>query len=162
VGLICDLSRKLLTSMSASTSVFETAQSSLGIPNAGFVLWGLRLTTNFYLGGVFANWLLIVLSLLGLVFLLSLKSEMSRLLVSWIFVGCVPLLFSSGELIFDRFLFLMPWIVLSGLGLSYLVRFGVYASKNSRSKVVFELLILAFVLLVLLNFGLRYVSNINI
>lgn len=162
VGLVCDLSRMLLTSTSASQSVFETAQSDLSFPNAGLVLGGLKVTTNFYLGGVFANWLLLFLSIMGLFFLLSLRSEMSRLLTSWIFIGCVPLLFASGELIFNRFLFLMPWTVLSGLGLSFLVRLGVRGSKNSRRKVLFELLVLVFCLVLLLNFALRYVANINI
>jgi len=72
-------------------------------------------------------------------------------------------LFASGEFVFNRFLFLMPWVVFSGLGLSFLVRFGVYASKESRAKKLgFELLIIGFVFLVLLNFGLRYVSNMNV
>ncbi len=162
VGLVCDLLRGVLTSTSAFTSVFETAQSTLGLPNPGFVLGGLRLTTNFYLGGVFTNWLLIFLSIVGLLFLASFRSEMSRLLISWIFIGCVPLLFASGELVFNRFFFLMPWIVLSSLGLSFLVRIVVSTDKNPRRRILFEFIPVAFVLLVLLNFSLHYVANINI
>ena len=163
VGLVCDLARKLLTSTSASLSVFETAQSSLSFPNGAYVLGGLKLTTNFYLGGVFANGVLVLLCVVGFLFMLSFKSELSRLLVSWVFVGCVFVLFASGEFVFNRFLLLMPSVVFSSLGLSFLVRFGVYGSKGSRSKkLVFELLIFVFVFLFLLNFGLRYVSNMNI
>ncbi len=163
VGLVCDVARKLLTSTSASASVFETAQSSLSFPNGAYVLGGLKLTTNFYLGGVFANGLLVFLCVVGFLFMLSFKSEMSRLLVSWVFVGCVPVLFASGEFVFNRFLFLMPLTVFSGLGLSFLVRFGVYGSEGFRGrKFGFELLVLAFVFIFLLNFGLRYVSNVNV
>ncbi len=163
VGLICDLARNLLTSTSASTSVFETAQSSLGLPNSSFILSGLKLTTNFYLGGVFSNGVIPVLCIVGFLFMLTFKSEMSRLLVSWFLVGCVAVLFASGEFVFNRFLFLMPSLVFSSLGLSFLVRVGVYGSKGTRTKKIgFELLIVALVFLLLLNFGLRYVSNLNI
>jgi len=162
-GLVCDLTRKLLMAPSVSVAAFETAKSSLGFPDVGFVLGGLRLTTNFYLGGVFASGLFVVLCFVGFLFLLSFKSEMSRLLVSWIFVACAPVLFASGEFVFNRFLFLMPWVVFSGLGLSFFIRFGVCASKESRAKKLgFELLVVGLVFLVLLNFGLRYVSNMNV
>ncbi len=162
-GLVCDVARKLLTSSSISVAAFETAKSSLGFPDMAYVLGELRLTTNFYLGGVFANGMFIVLCVVGFLFLLSFKSEMSRLLVSWVFVACVPVLFASGEFVFNRFLFLLPSVVFSGLGLCFLVRCGINSTKGSHTKkLAFELLIVGFVVLVLLNFGLRYVSNINI
>jgi len=163
LGLAVDWSRTLFTSSSASASVFETAKSSLGFPNAGYILGGLKLTTNFYLGGVFANAIIIGLSIIGFLYMLTFKSEMSRLLVSWFFVGCVSLLFASSEFVFNRFLFLMPSVIFSSLGLSYLVRVGVYGSKGSHAKkVAFEFLLVGFVVLCLLNFGLRYVLNLNL
>lgn len=163
VGLICDLARNLFTSTSASVSVFETAQSSLSFPNAVYLLGGLKLTTNFYLGGVFANATIIVLSIVGFLFMLTLKSEMSRLLVSWFLVGCVSVLFASSEFVFNRFLFLMPTVIFSSLGLVFILRFSTYNSKSQPlKKLRLELLVVAFVFLVLLNFALRFVSNLNI
>ena len=38
-------------------------------------------------------------------------------------MACVAILFAAQDLVFDRFLFLMPWVVLSSLGLFYVVRF---------------------------------------
>jgi hypothetical protein len=73
------------------------------------------------------------------------------------------LLFASSEFVFNRFLFLMPSVIFSSLGLSYLVRVGVYGSKGSHAKkVAFEFLLVGFVVLCLLNFGLRYVLNLNL
>jgi hypothetical protein len=63
-------------------------------------------------------------------------------------------------------LFMLPWVVLSGLGLAFIVGFvgskvgqvGVF--KDWRLWVV--LLVLGFVFLVLLNCALRFLFNINI
>jgi hypothetical protein len=163
VGLVFDLVRSLLTSTSASASVFETAQSNMNLPNASYVLGGLKLTTNFYLGGVFANGPIILLSIVGFLFMLTFKSEMSRLLVSWFLVGCVSILFASSELVFNRFLFLMPTVVFSSLGLVFFIRFSIYNSKAQPAKKLgLELIAVAFVFLTLLNFGLHFVSNLNL
>ena len=163
VGLVCDFARKLLSAGSSSASVLATAQSSLSFPNVAFLLGGLKATVNFYLGGVFANPLLVFLVIVGFLFMLTFKSEVSNFLVAWVFVGSVSMLFASGEFVFNRFLFLMPWVVFSSLGLSAIVRFGVYRSDASRPrKLSVEVLILVFVFSVLLNISLRYVLNIGI
>jgi hypothetical protein len=120
---------------------------------------------DFGLGGVFANQLLVFLSVVGFLFLLKFKSEVSNFFVSWIFVACVSILFAAQGFVFDRFLFFMPWVVLSSLGLFCVVRlvgsracFGGW--KGWRLCLV--LLVLVFVFLVLLNGSLRYFFNINI
>jgi len=72
------------------------------------------------------------------------------------------MLFASGEYVFNRFLFMMPSAVLSGLGLFFIVRLGAYRSKGLRvPKFGVAVLVLVFVLLVLVNGGLRYVLNLN-
>ncbi len=162
VGLLSDFARKMLFPMSSTTSVFQTVQTSLSYPNAGFLLNGLRQTVNFDLGGVFANQLLIFLMIVGFLFLLTFKSEISNLLTSWIFVASVSILFASANFVFDRFLFLMPSIILSALGLSFIVRFGCGFNGSKKRKYAVEALIVLFVFLVLLNGSLRYLFNINI
>jgi hypothetical protein len=90
VGLLCDFVRKLLSPVSSTASVFVTVQSSLGLPNAAYLVSGLRDSVDFVLGGVFANQLLVFLSVVGFLFLLKFKSEVSNFFVSWVFVGlCV-------------------------------------------------------------------------
>jgi len=92
----------LLTFTSASTSVFETAQSHLGVPDTSLILGGLKLTTNFYLGGVFANGIILALCIVGFLFMLTFKTEMFHLLLSWFLVGSAAVLFASGENVFNR------------------------------------------------------------
>jgi hypothetical protein len=78
----------------------------------------------------------------------------------------VSILFAAGDLVFVRALFMLPWVILSGLGLTFVVRFvdskvgGVLGVRDWRLWVV--LLVLAFVFLVLLNNSLNYLFNINI
>jgi len=163
VGLLCDFVRKMLSPVSSSASVFATAQSSLGLPNGAYLLNGLRDSVNFVLGGIFANQLLVFLSVFGFLFLLKFKSEVSNFFVSWIFVGCICILFASENFVFDRLLFFVPWVVLSSAGLYYIVIL-VNSRLGGRNcwRLGFALSVLVFVFLVLLNGSLRYLFNINI
>ena len=163
LGLVCDFVRQMFIPWSTSAFVSTNISLTFGFPDGAFILNGLRVTADFHLGGVFANQVLIFLSIIGFLFMLSFKSEISDFLVSWVFVSSMYMLFASGEYVFNRFLFMMPVLIFSGLGLSFVVRFGARWSKGSNvKKKGVELLILAFVFLVLLNFGLRYVSNLNL
>jgi hypothetical protein len=163
VGLFCDFIRRMLSPVSASASVFATAQSSLSLPNGAYLLNGFRNTVDFVLGGVFANQLLVFLSVVGFLFLLKFKSEVQNFFVSWIFVACMAILFAAQGFVFDRFLFLVPWVVLSSLGLFYVVHFvGSRFGGWKGWRLCFVLLVLVLVFLVLLNGSLRYLFNINI
>jgi hypothetical protein len=166
VGLLVDLLRRVLSPVSSSGSVLSTVQSSLGFPNPAYLLSGMSKAVDFVLGGVFANQLLVALAFVGFLVLLRYKSEVSNFFVVWVFVVCVSVLFAGGDLVFNRALFMLPWVVLSGLGLAFIVGFvgskvgqvGVF--KDWRLWVV--LLVLGFVFLVLLNCALRFLFNINI
>ena len=162
VGLTSDLLRKVVSPVSSTSSVLSTAGSSLGLPNLGFLFSGLEERVDFVLGGVFANGLLVVLGVFGLLVLLRFKSGLSRFFVAWIFVGCMSILFASENFVFDRFLFLLPWVVLSSLGLFWVVGFISRVGGWGRWRVWVLGVLLAFVFLVLLNWALRFVFNINI
>jgi hypothetical protein len=166
VGLLVDLLRKMLSPVSSSGSVVSTIQSSLGFPNPAYLLSGMSKAVDFVLGGVFGNYLLVALAFVGFLVLLRFKSEVSNFFVAWVFVVCVSVLFAAGDLVFNRALFLLPWVVLLGLGLAFVIDFvgsrigHISGLKDWRLWVV--LLVLAFVFLVLLNYALRYLFNINI
>jgi hypothetical protein len=161
VGFLVDLARSLLSSMSSSGSVLAAAHLGLGFPNLGFLLSGMQKTVDFALGGIFANGLLFTLSIVGFLVLVRLRSETSNFFVSWIFVASVSILFAAKDFIFDRFLFLMPWVVLSSLGLFSVLRF---ASNrfDGRLRLFVCFVVLGFVFLLLMNSGLRYLFNINV
>jgi hypothetical protein len=161
VGLLVDLARSLLSSVSSSGSVLAAAHLGLGFPNVAFLLSGMQKNVDFALGGVFANGLLVALSIVGLLVLVRFRSEVSNFFVSWIFVASVSILFAAQDFVFDRFLFLMPWVALSSLGLFSVLRF---ASNRfvGRWRLFVCFVVLAFVFLALLNNGLRYLFNINV
>ena len=163
VGLLSDLVRRLLSPASSMGSVLSTAQSSLGLPNPAYLLSGLGQAVNITLGGVFSSGLLVFLSFAGFLVLLRVKSEVSTFFVSWVCVACVSILFAANDFVFNRFLFLLPWAVLSGLGLYGVVLFvssRIGGFKGWRLIVIGTMLL--FVFLVLLNGSLRYLLNINI
>ncbi|HUK85669.1 MAG TPA: hypothetical protein VLU95_07390 [Candidatus Acidoferrum sp.] len=163
VGLLCDIVRNLNYSGPAGGSVLITAQTSLSFPNSSYLLSGLSSSVDFILGGVYANGLLIFLSFVGFLALVKFRSEVSNFLVAFVFVGCVSILLAAQDFVFDRFLFLMPWTVLSGLGLFIVVRFfGFKFGSNKNWRLGAGLLLLFFVFLVLLNFSFHYLFNINI
>ncbi len=163
VGLLSDLMRKLLSPVSSTASVAATVQSSIGLPNPAFLLSGMRQAVEVTLGGVFGSGLLVFLSVVGFFVLLRFKSEVSSFFVAWICVGCVSILFAADDFVFNRFLFMLPWVVLSGLGLAGVVwfvcsKFGGFGGRRLWLIGV----MLVFVFLMLLNGSLRYLFNINI
>jgi hypothetical protein len=161
VGLFVDLVRGLFSPVSSSVSIVDAAGSGLSFPSGNFLLAAMQKNVDFALGGVFANGLLMFLSFIGFLFLLRFKSEVTNFLVSWVFVACLSILFAAQDYVFDRFLFLLPWVVLSSLGL-----FSILGSSSrhfdGRKGWPICLVVSVFVFLVLLNGALRYLFNINI
>jgi hypothetical protein len=163
VSLLCDFVRQILTSASSVGVVYDTVRGTLAFPNLSLLWSGLKVTSVFYLGGVFGSQLLVLLSIVGFLFMLTRKSDISVFLVSWVFVASVSILFTSSEFAYHRFLFSMPLGVFSGLGLSYLMRLMVYQSGSSkRRNFGAAMLFFVVVFLMLLNSALRFVSNIYV
>jgi hypothetical protein len=95
--------------------------------------------------------------------LLRVKSEVSGIFIAWICVACVSILFAADDFVFNRFLFMLPWVVLCGLGLSGVVLFVYSRVGGFRCWRLWVIgVVLGFVFLVLLNGSLRYLFNINI
>jgi hypothetical protein len=162
VGLLSDLARKMLSPVSSTLSVIATAQSSLGLPNPVYLLSGMQHAVDFDLGGVFANGLLVLLSVVGFIVLLRFKSEVSNFFIAWIFVSCISILFASNDFVFNRFLFMFPWVVLLALGLFWCVGFVAGQLGGFRGWRFWVLVVLlVFVFLMLLNGALRFLFNIN-
>jgi hypothetical protein len=161
VGLIVDFVRNMLFSSSSSVSVLSTAHSSLSFPNPVFVLSGIVKMVNFDSAGIFANGLIVAFSIVGFLFLVRFRSEVSNFFVSWIFIASVSILFAAEDFVFGRFLFLMPWVVLSSFGLFSILRF-VSNRFDGKWRWLICFVVLAFVFSMLLNNGLRYLFNVNV
>jgi hypothetical protein len=86
--------------------------------------------------------------------------------VSWVFVACLSIIFATEDFVFDRALFMLPWIVLSGLGLAFIIRFVCFRVGQIRGFRDFRfwiiVMMLAFVFLAVANSSLNYLFNINI
>jgi hypothetical protein len=162
VDLLSDLARKMLSPASSTLSVITTAQSSLGLPNLAYLLSGMQHAVDFDLGGVFANGVLILLSVVGFIILLRFKSEISNFFVGWIFVACITILFASTDLVFNRFLFMFPWVILLALGLFWFMAFVAKQLGGVRGwRYWVWVVLLIFVFLMLLNGALSFLFNIN-
>ena len=135
VGLFCDFFRGLIVPVSASASVLARAESSLALPNPGFIVAELGDAVSFVLGGVFSNIILILLAIIGFVVLLRLKSPVSRFLISWVFICCLSILFAGESLVFNRFLFLVPWAAFCSLGLFLVVSNFMRQISSERLRV---------------------------
>jgi hypothetical protein len=155
-----DVVKGLLTHSSLIGASIGTVASISSLPVGA--LAGMSQTVYFYLGGVFANQLLIVLAIIGFALLLVNESEASSLLVSWVFVACISVFFTSTQFAYNRLLFLMPFGIFASLGISHLIRLlrQKNTGNNTRNYAVWALLLL--IIMILLNNGLRYVTNINL
>ena len=163
VGLLIDLVREIVSPISSTASVFATVLSSLSLPNPVYLLSGLERTVNITLGGVFSSGLLVFLSICGFFVLLRAKSEVSSFFVAWISVLSLSILFAADDFVFTRSLFMLPWVVLSGLGLSWVVLFINYRVGGFKGWRLWTIgVVLGFVFFVCLNGSLRYLFNINI
>jgi hypothetical protein len=164
VGLISDFSRGLLSPISSSASVTATVMSTLGIPDPSYILRGMGDSVYFTLGGIYANSLFLFLMLIGFFVFLRIKSTIANFLLAWVFISSSPILFASASLVFDRTLFLLPSGIFAGLGLTFIVRFlaGTQFEVNKSAKIIRTLVVLGFVFLMLVNFALRYIFNINV
>jgi len=159
--LFFDLVRQILCETSSVAIVYETVSGSLVFPDFGFLWEGLRVTANFYLGGVFGNLFFVVLSVVGFLFILVRSCDISDLLVSWVFVASLSILLTGSEFAYHKFLFSMPLVVFCGLGLSCLVRSVACRFDSVRGCSMRDaLLVFVVAFLMSLAYGLRFVSNI--
>ena len=149
--------------VSTLNSVFATAKSGFGLPSLSYLVSGLSNSVFTVLGGVYTISLLLALSLIGFVILVRFHSSVSRFLVAWMFVCCASVVVAGSDFVFDRFLFLMPWGILSSLGLFSVQRvFHTQFARQGKKAMIPVWLAMFFVFVLLMNFSLHYIFNINI
>lgn len=162
VSVLCDYVRQLLSTTSSVAFVYDTISGSLSFPSVTFLWAAMRVTVNSYLGGVFGCSVLVVLSIFGFLIVLFRKSDLSDLLISWVFIACVSILLTGSEFAYHKFIFSMPLVVFSSLGLLSIVNLLVPKHWSCKNQKIALLLIIGVVFLVLLNIALRFVTNITI
>ncbi|XES76078.1 MAG: hypothetical protein ACBZ72_07775 [Candidatus Bathyarchaeia archaeon] len=159
LSVIFDFFRRLLTVTSSVTIVYDTVARDLTFPNLSFLWNSLKVTADFYLGGAFGCVLIVFLSIVGFFVVLRSKSEMSSLLTSWVFVSSLAILFTGSEFAYHKFLFAMPLVVFSSLGLSWLMHVIVRKDDMCKKRFSAGALVLVVSVLILLCNALRFASN---
>jgi hypothetical protein len=76
----------------------------------------LQLTLTNYAGGIFSNWLLLALSIVGVLGLRVMSKEARTLLQSWLLSPLLIMVFLSSDVQW-RLLFLIPYNILAAIGL---------------------------------------------
>jgi hypothetical protein len=151
------------SSVGASGSAMITwVTSNLSLSMLTNVYYGIDSTIELWVGGLFANPLLLVLAIAGMLALEVKKSKFDRFLMLWIAVPSVILFtVSPDNFLFHRIIYLLPIQILATIGLQQLLdkmnTFG--CGQGDRSIKVLKMLIVLTVMLFLINYALRSVEG---
>jgi len=138
------------------------AGRSVVFPNILGLYEGLRSSVEMWVGGLYANPLLVALAVLGMFWVIAFGSRFNRLTLLWVLVPSLALLVVSPEnYMFYRIIYLVPIQVLSSIGVFW--AFGIierkYNLENSKLFWVCKVGILLLIFLVMLNYSLRSVDS---
>jgi hypothetical protein len=146
----------------SGSAVITWATSNLSLSILTNVYQGIDSTIELWVGGLFANPLLLILAVAGMLALEAKKSKFDRLLIIWIAVPSVVLFTVSPEnFLFHRIIYLLPTQILATIGLQQLLdRIDTFGSgQGNRSIEVLKILTALIVMLFLINYALRSVEG---
>ncbi len=147
---------------SAGTGALGFAGQSLSPLAPVNVYVGLDNAVRLWVGGLYGNAPLLILSILGLFLVKSQLARFNRLLFVWVAAASLPLfVFSPESYLFYRMLYMVPFQVFAAAGLFWgLNKFDRFQSlqENKPLMVTLKVLITSLVLLFLLNYALRSVD----
>jgi hypothetical protein len=129
---------------------------------------GLGLMVSKYVGGLFGNPLMIILSITGVFSIINFKRPLTkfhRILLLWVLIPSLALLSvpSGQEILYYRIVYLMPFQILAALGLNFTfnnIKEIEYKFKLSPTySQALRILLFTLVVLFLLNYSLRSVDE---
>ncbi|MCP8314404.1 MAG: hypothetical protein H3Z53_08565 [archaeon] len=125
----------------------------------------LSLMVQRWVGGAFGNPLIIALAILGMASMADLSKSFHRLVLCWILVPSLAffLIVSSQEWLYWRIVYVIPFQIPAAIGLYWLLnklRSMLHSSSTTTKTYfrLFQILIVAFILLFLFNYSLRSVD----
>ena len=132
VGTIVGAGAMLLTPYTAMRTAvqfgFRWALANLSSPV--FLVQNLRITLSSYVQGFFSNWLVVALSILGLIAAsFHLDEDTSQLLSAWV-VALTLLAIFLGPDVQWRLIFLIPFPILGAFGLPEIISYVIPSSKD--------------------------------
>ena len=161
-NVAADLVRGLLIRGYEATQV---ADVTLRLFSSDYVLWvfdHLRETFTFFLGGALANPIIVVLSILGVFAVARCKGWFECCVVALAVVPSLAVLFTSsagGAFLQARFIYLIPFQILCGLGLAPLTKVVSRLVDDRRLSRILAILLCLFVFLPLFGYALRVVGT---
>lgn len=135
---------------------------SIVFPNILGFPEGVKTSVEMWVGGLFANPLLVFLAVLGMFSVVALASRFSRVLLLWVMVPSLALLLVSSEnYMFYRIFYLIPFQVLATMGVFWVFGFieNRFRLNGSRIYWLFKIAFLLLVFFVLMNYALRSVDG---
>ena len=137
-------------------------ESSFVFPNVLNLQKGLETMVQAWVGGLYANPLLVFLAIAGMLSIAAFATRFSRLMLLWIIVPSLALLVVSAEnYMFYRIVYLLPFQILAASGVFWLLNNFENAMRLKSSKIAWLLKMVVLVLIVLLfaNYALRSVDG---
>ena len=143
-------------------NVISYASSSLSLSALSNVYSGVASSVELWVGGLFANPLLLLLAIAGMFALKVQENKFERFMALWIAIPSIILFTVSPEnFLFHRILYLMPIQILAAVGLQQLLlKMDTFDNgQNGRSVRILKLVTTLVVLFLLLNYALRAVDG---
>ncbi len=137
-------------------------QRSFVLPNVLNLQKGLETMVQAWVGGLYANPLLVFLAIAGILSVAAFATRFSRLMLLWIIVPSLALLVVSAEnYMYYRIVYLLPFQILASSGVFWLLNNFENRIHLENSKMAWLLKIGVLVLIVLLfaNYALRSVDG---
>jgi len=138
------------------------AGSSILSPNLVKIQSGLEKMVQSWVGGLYANPLLVVLAIAGMFSIVVFANKFSRLMFLWIMVPSLVLFVVSSEnYMFYRVLYVVPFQVLGAIGIFWILNIFGNAMGSRNAKIVWFLKIVIFVVVLLFfsNYALHSVNG---
>jgi hypothetical protein len=148
--------------------VLQIGVSSVGIPSLSNLQYNLGMMVSMFVGGLFGNPLMLVLTVAGMFSMINLakpSTKFNMIMLLWVAVPSIPLLFiSAGQvMLVYRLVYLVPLQILAAVGLqSILDRLKDAEHKHRldrRYSYVLRMLLFGLVVLFFLNYALRSVDE---
>ncbi len=143
------------------TSGVSFAGRNLALPNIMNLPEGLKTIVEMWVGGVYANSLLILLAIMGMFAIILFASKFNRLMLLWVAVPSLALFFVSEDYLLYRLLYVIPVQILAVLGIFWVFEVveKKYILKNNKVYLACKVVGLLLIFLIMLNYSLRSVEG---
>ena len=137
-------------------------EHSITFPNLLNLQNGLETMVQMWVGGLYANPLLVFLAVAGMFSIMAFTNRFSRLMFLWVMVPSIALLVVSTEnYMFYRIAYVIPLQVLAALGVFWIFSNfeNVSRLKGSKLFLLLKIAMLVLVVLFFVNYALRSVDS---